>query len=190
MQFDHSGIENAALDALAWGDRERALTLLMDAFGVAIYRYCRQMVVDPDLADDVHQLTFVQAFEGLGRFARDSSLRTWLFGIARLRCLDALRSGRRRRARFESTGELPERADAGRAPEDLLAARGVARALERCLEELTPVVRTAVLLRYQEGMAYPEMVDVCHEWPATLQARVTRALPVLRRCIERQGVSP
>jgi RNA polymerase sigma-70 factor, ECF subfamily len=184
---EQAGTEMAALEALDRGDREGALTLLMEAFGVALYRYCRQMVVDPDLADDVHQLTFVQAFEGLGRFARGSSLRTWLFGIARHRCLDALKTGRRRRARFESTGELPERPAAGRAPEESLAARDLTRALERCLEELAPAVRTAVLLRYQEGLAYPEMASVCRDRPATLQARVARALPVLRRCIEQRG---
>lgn len=182
--------EQAALEALNRGDREGALNVLMDAFGVAVYRYCRQMVVDPDLADDVHQLTFVQAFEGLARFARGSSLRTWLFGIARHRCLDALKSRRRRTARFEAPGELPERPAAGRAVEDLLAARSVTRALERCLAELAPPIRTAVLLRYQEGLAYPEMAEVCRDRPATLQARVARALPVLRRCIERQGVAP
>jgi RNA polymerase sigma factor (sigma-70 family) len=181
--------EKEALAALERGDREGALTLLMEAFGLALYRYCRQMVVDPALADDVHQLTFVQAFEGLGRFARGSSLRTWLFGIARHRCLDALKTGRRRRARFESTGEVPERPVADRAPEECLAARDLTRALERCLQELAPVVRTAVLLRYQEGLAYPEMAGVCRDRPATLQARVTRALPVLRRCLEQRGMT-
>ena len=65
---ERAGTEMEALE-LDRGDREGALTLLMEAYGVALYRYCRQMVVDPDLADDVHQLTFVQAFEGLGRFA-------------------------------------------------------------------------------------------------------------------------
>lgn len=181
--------ETAALAALDRGDREGALTLIMEAFGVALYRYCRQMVVDPDLADDVHQLTFVQAFEGLGRFARGSSLRTWLFGIARHRCLDALKMGRRRRARFESTDEVPERPAADEAPEERLAARDLTRALERCLEELPPAIRTAVLLRYQEGLAYPDMAIVCRDRPATLQARVARALPVLRRCIEQRGQS-
>ena len=190
IRQEPAGTEQEALEALDRGDRDSALTLLMETFGGALYRYCRHMVVDPDLADDVHQLTFVQAFEGLERFIRGTSLRSWLFGIARHRCLDALKTGRRRRARFASADEVPERPAADRAPEEILEARDLTRALERCLEELSPAVRTAVLLRYQEGLAYPEMASVCRDRPATLQARVARALPVLRRCIEQQGFAP
>jgi DNA-directed RNA polymerase specialized sigma24 family protein len=36
--------------------------------------------------------------------------------------------------------------------------------------------RTAVLLHYQQGLTYEEMVVVCDEEPGTLQARVARAL--------------
>jgi len=48
----------------------------------------------------------------------------------------------------------------------------------------------AVLLRFQEGLPYEEMGRMCREKPATLQARVTRALPLLRRCLEGKGIEP
>jgi RNA polymerase sigma-70 factor (ECF subfamily) len=44
-----------------------------------------------------------------------------------------------------------------------------------------------VLLRFQTGMSYPEMSDVLGVRSETLQARVARALPVLRRCLEGNG---
>ena len=69
--------ELAALDR---GSPDEALAVLMRAYGTAVYRYCRQMVTDDDLAQEVHRMTFVQAHEGLARFGRRSSLRTWLFG--------------------------------------------------------------------------------------------------------------
>lgn len=179
--------EREALAALDRGDRERAVTLLMESYGPSLYRFCRQMVRDPDLADDVHQLTFVQAFDGLRRFGRASSLRTWLFAVARHRCLDALKTTRRRRARFESVGELPETPVEARGPDEAMAAQDLRSALQRCLEELKPASRTAVLLHFQEGFTYPEMARICRERDATLRVRVCRALPVLRRCIEERG---
>lgn len=182
------GVEADALAALDQGDRETALTLLMDAYGASLYRYCRQMV-DADLVDDVHQMTFVQAFEGMGRFARGSSLRTWLFGIARHRCLDALKASRRRGARFQAAATLPERPDPTVRADGRMAARAMVRALQRCLAQLPPSGRAAVLLRFQAGLSYPEMSEAAGERPATLQARVARALPVLRRCLERQGIA-
>lgn len=180
-------LEPEILAALDEGDRDRALDLLMHAYGRSLHRYCRQMLPDLDLADEVHQMTFVQAYEGLFRFARRSSLRTWLFGIAHHRCLDAIKIARRRERRFELRAELPDRPVPVGNAEERLTALSRLRDLGRCLRELAPRARNAVLLRFQEGITYEEMARLSGERPATLQARVARALPVLRRCLERKG---
>jgi RNA polymerase sigma factor (sigma-70 family) len=182
--------EEEALEALARGDRDGALSLLMDAYGAGLYRYCRQMIPQDGLAEDVHQTVFVQAYEALERFSRRSTLRTWLYGIARHRCLDALKARRRHRARFEAPGELPEPPQEVATPEEQAASGDRARALERCLAGLAPKVRSAVVLRFQEGFSYGEMAALCRERAPTLQARVARALPALRRCLEQMGLAP
>jgi len=177
------------LAALRKGDRDAALRLLMQAYGTPVWRYCRQMLGDADLAQEAQQMTFVQAYEGMSRFAGRSSLRTWLFGIAHHRCLDLLKTSRRRKKRFAPLDGLPDQPAPAASAEDLLAGRSRTRALERCLSELAPHVRTAVLLRFQQGVTYEEMARLEGERPATLQARVARALPVLRRCLERGGTA-
>jgi RNA polymerase sigma-70 factor (ECF subfamily) len=174
----------AALDA---GDVRGALTLLVRELGTPVYRYCRQMVGDDALADDVHQAVFVKVFEHLGRFERRASLRSWVFSIAHNRCLDVLKSGRRRADRFAPSDELHDPEDAGPSAIDRLSAEARRAAVARCLERLAPHARTAVLLRYQEELSYEEMAEACGERAGTLQARVARTLPVLRRCIEEQG---
>lgn len=181
--------EREVLTALDRSDRDAALAVLMRAYGTSLYRYCREMVVDPDLAEDVHQMTFVQAYESLPRFARRSSLRTWLFGIARHRCLDALKMNRRRRRRFGGMEEAPDRPGPTKSVEERLTERVLTGALEACLRKLAPRARAAILLRFQQGLSYPEIARLSGESAPTLQARVARALPVLRRCIENQGVT-
>ena len=182
--------EREALAALDRGSPDEALAVLMRAYGTAVYRYCRQMMGDGELAEEVHQMTFVQAHEGLPRFARRSSLRTWLFGIARHRCLDAAKIARRRRRRFGSLEEAADPPQPDRSVEDRLAARSVAKALEGCLRTLVPRVRDAILLRFQHGLSYPEIARLSDEKAPALQVRVTRALPVLRRCLEDKGMAP
>ena len=182
--------EGEILSAMERGDHTAALRLLMRDYGTAVYRYCRQMVEEEDLADEAHQMTFVQAYEGLPKFAGRSSLRTWLFGIARHRCLDLVKINRRRRKRFPLMDELPDQPAPEETAEESLAARSRLSALGQCLRELAPHVRTAVLLRFQQGVTYEEMSRLEGERPATLQARVVRALPVLRRCLERKGAAP
>jgi RNA polymerase sigma factor (sigma-70 family) len=182
--------ERDALAALDRGRFEEALAVLMRTYGSAVYRYCRQTVGDDDLAQEVHQMTFVQAYEGLPRFSRRSSLRTWLFGIARHRCLDLLKISRRRRKRFGPIEDTFEPPAPDRSAEDRLADRSRAGALADCLRALAPHVRDTVLLRFQQNLSYPEIAALSDEKAPALQVRVARALPLLRRCLEKKGMAP
>jgi RNA polymerase sigma-70 factor (ECF subfamily) len=165
------------------GDLTQALTALMRRHGTAVYRYCREELHDRTLADDVHQQIFIQAHRDLQRFAARSTLRTWLFAIARHRVLDAAKSRRRAQAHIEEddTADTP---DPSPPPGDRLDEARLQQALIACLHELGDHVRATLVLRYQQGFTFEDLGMMFHEKPGTLQARVMRALPVLRACIE------
>lgn len=180
---DGSAEEQEILRLVDAGDLTAALRLLMRHHGTAVYRYCRETLRDRALADDVHQRVFIEAHRDLSKFARRSSIRTWLFGIARHRVLDAMKSRKRAQAHVDdaATAEAP---DPRPRPDERIDDARLRAALVSCLEQLGEHVRTAVLLRFQQGFSFEEMAEVCSEKPGTLQARVTRALPALRECIE------
>lgn len=165
------------------GERAAALTSLMRRHGVAVYRYCREELHDRTLADDVHQQIFIQAHRDLDRFAARSTLRTWLFAIARHRVLDAAKSRRRAQAHIEEddTADTP---DPSPPPGERLDEARLQHALIDCLRKLGDHVRSTLVLRYQQALTFEELGAVFGEKPGTLQARVMRALPVLRSCIE------
>ncbi len=173
--------------ALEAGDLGAALTILMEAYGEELYRHCRQVLGDVALASDVHQTVFVQAYRDLLGFQNRSSFRTWLYAIARHRCLDALKKRKRWRLRFRLGSVDRDVVDLAPNVRDIMESRGAAQVMDQALAELKPEVRIAVLLRYREDMSFEEMARVCGERPATLQARVARALPKLRRTLEKQG---
>lgn len=175
--------EDEAREALARGDNRAALTILMTAYGRDLHRHCFQVLRDRDLADDVHQTVFVQAYRDLPRFAGRSSLRTWLFGIARHRCLDAMKIGARWRRRFVRAEPLPDAADERPGADAALAESGEVSALVAALAGLSIDTRIAVLLRFREGLTYEEIGAVCGERATTVQARVARALPRLRAAL-------
>lgn len=180
--------EAEAVAALDRGDRRAAIRVLMASYGAAVYGRCRMICGDDALADEVQQTVFVEAWRDLGGFGRRSSLRTWLFGIARHRCLDALKKRRRETRRFADHDAALDAPDPAPTPDAVLAERSDARPIERCLDELAPAARTAVLLRYQEGLSFKDMASMLRERPNTLQVRVIRAMPALRRCLESHGV--
>jgi RNA polymerase sigma-70 factor, ECF subfamily len=169
--------------------RSTALGLLMRRHGTAVYRFCREELHDATLADDVHQQIFIEAHRDLPRFGGRSTLRTWLFGIARHRVLDAAKSRRRAAAHIEEddTADAP---DPSPPPSEQLDEARLQQALVGCLAGLGAHVRSALLLRYQQGFTFDEMAQVCDEKPGTLQARVMRALPILRACIEARTRPP
>lgn len=171
--------------AIRRGDHRNALTAIDEQFGDAIYRFVRNLVGADDLADDVYQTTLIEAYRDLASFGGRSSLRTWLFAIARHRCLDALKANRRRVARFESTADAPEVPDGRPAADERMSDSQVLAALERCLEELPAELRMVLLLRFQEGFGYDDIARITRLRNETLRARVSRAMPALRTCIEK-----
>lgn len=175
--------DSDVLESVAQGDMTGALRCLMQRHGTSVYRYCREALRDAVLAEDVQQQVFIAAFRDLPGFHQRSTVRTWLFAIARNRVLDAAKS--RRRARSHVNGDdATSVPDPHPPPDDSLDDARLRGALLACLEKLTARVRSALLLRFQQGFSFEEMAAMCNEKPGTLQAQVTRALPVLRTCIE------
>ena len=66
--------------------------------------------------------------------------------------------------------------------------RALVEVLTRCLQKLSAESRNAVLLRYQQGFSYVEMSEICYAKPKTLQMRVDRAMPRLRKCVREHGI--
>jgi len=165
------------------GDKRRVLTLLMARYGDGIYRYAMAMTRDRNLAEEVRQQVFVEAYRDLGNLAGSSLPQSWIFGIARHRCLDAVNARTRWHRRYKN--DPPEEPEPDGCEPDRELDRGrLARILAACLGKLAPAARDAVVLRYQQELSYDEAAAIAGERPGTLQRRVARALPVLRTCME------
>ena len=169
-------------------DRADQLRVLMTEHGRAVYSMCIKTLRDRELAEDVLQQVFLAAFRGLDQFQGRAKVRTWLLGIAMHRCQDAIKMRRRREKRFHTDEHAMINAPDPNA--DIAApleSERVRAALEDCLNGLSAESRAAVLARFHDGMSYEEMSRAVGETPSALRARVTRALPLVRRCLERKG---
>jgi RNA polymerase sigma-70 factor (ECF subfamily) len=175
--------EDAELEAArSAGDQRRVLTLLMARYGEGIYRFAMAMTRDRNLAEEVRQQVFVEAYRDLGNLAAGSSLKNWIFGIARHRCLDAVKARTRWYQRYKNPSPKEPEQDDGEPDRELDRGR-LARILAACLVKLAPAAREAVVLRYQQELSYDEAAAVAGDLPGTLRRRVARALPLLRKCV-------
>lgn len=173
--------DSEVLGLVCKGEPAEALRLLMERHGADVYRFCRRMLRDPTLADDVHQHVFIEAYRDLPRFAGRSSLRTWLFSIARHRALDALRSRARQESRQADLAEIAGVFDPRPLATESLDRRQL---LVTGLDSLEAQAREALLLRYEQELSFEEMAQICDQRPAVLRMRVSRAMRQLRAAMK------
>ena len=174
--------------AMSSGDRRYVLTILMNRFGDGIYRFALVSMGDAEIAADIRQQVFLEAYRDLETYARRASVASWLFGIARHRCLDAVKAKRRWSTRFTSD-DTAECADDHPAPDRQIDRGRVLHALRACVARLAPASRQAVLLRYRDELSYHEVAAIVGDSPSTVEQRVRRALPKLRSYLA-ESLSP
>ena len=166
---------------LASGNRREALALMAEAFADDIGRYCTSMTRSEAEAEELVQETFIQAFEALERYTGQSSVRAFLFGIARQVCIRHLRKRDRRRGLFQRWFVVGDSVVAD--PVDPVEAAEERVALATALAALKPTLREAVLLRYQAGLEGPEVARALGISHAAARKRVSLGVKALRESL-------
>ena len=171
---------------MAPGNKHRALSLLMEAYGTPALRGLPPLRERPALAEDVHQtvLSF-RPHESLERVLERDSVAAWLMAIARNRCLDALKILRRRRRWQVLQGVLPGAHDGSSSAEEALQRAELLQRLRQAVAELSEEAKRAVELRYTRDPLLRADGGALRRTVSTLQMRVARAMPVLRQALER-----
>lgn len=150
------------------------LETLMNQHGSAILRFCTLQLRDAKLAEDAAQDVFVKAWRAMDRFQGRSSEKTWLYRIAINTCRDYQRTGWFRWM------------DRSVTPEDMLQTgweepRFNHLPITQAVQTLPPKWRTAVYLRYCEGMKLSEVATLQQVSEATVKRWLSRAAAALRQ---------
>lgn len=174
------------LDLLDAGKRDQAIRLLMARHGQSVYRFVCSELRNASSCDDIHSRVFIEANRDLHRFARRSTLRSWLYGIARHRVLDARKSMAAANARLSPLDDHEDPPLDEPSFGELIDDARLKQALKQCLEQLDEPIREAVRMRYLAGMSFEEIGVTTTQKSGTVQARVARAMKGLRECIEKR----
>ena len=158
------------------------------AHGSEIYRFALRGLGDTGAAQDVVQETFVRAWRAADRYdASLSSLRTWLFAIARTTVIDHARASA---VRPWDTDVRPVSVDAGASSRDevdrLLDSWVVHEALQRITEEhRRAIVETHIKDRPHDEVAAELGIPI-----GTLRSRIFYGLKALRLAMDEMGETP
>ena len=185
---DGEAVDLEIYEALQRGDQQAAFLRLVRQHGKVVHTLSYRILKDRARAEDVMQETFMKAYETIDTLHDPKRLGAWLKSIAWNKSIDILRAEQRAHAHRTAVAEQAAGDDPAPALEALTSDEE-RRALQDCLDALPPEKRAAVVGRFFAHLEYRELAAATGEKTDTLRIRVARAMPELRECLERKGVT-
>jgi RNA polymerase sigma-70 factor, ECF subfamily len=180
--------------ALLNGDKS-AFEPFVQVFGAKVFHYTYLMCGQREDAEEVAQDTLLRIFENFDQLKDAESVKPWVFRIAKNFCLM-----KRRKSVFapqrelsldelmpakNGEGERPlQIADVAELPEDEILRGELNRELEKALQDLPDIYRSAVLLRDVEGMSTGEAAAVLEVSEDVVKQRLHRGRLALRKSLD------
>jgi RNA polymerase sigma-70 factor (ECF subfamily) len=178
-------LEQVAIRRTLAGDRD-AFRVLMDRHLPAVLRMTYRVTGNPQDAEEAAQEAFLLAYKKLPSFREQAAFGTWVYRIAMNCSLNLIE----RRSRDLNWSAAP--IDADRSPETIpissrptpeaeLLNNEALRRRERAMLTLTPMERTAFILRHMEDQPLQIIADALSIPVNSAKQAVFRAVAKLRR---------
>jgi RNA polymerase sigma-70 factor (ECF subfamily) len=168
------------------GDEE-VFENLIRAFSRRVYIVAYAIVQDVAEAEDIVQDTFLKLHQQRGKLREPEKVPAWILTVARNAARDRLRR-RRPQAPEEHFDTLPD--DQAARPSAGLVKEEAQVHLRRALARLPEEHRTALTLRYLEGLDYRAIETTMGLSNGALRGILGRALGTLRRMPELERSRP
>jgi RNA polymerase sigma-70 factor (ECF subfamily) len=155
-----------------------------------VTQYCAKFVGQVSTAEELAQEVFLEVWLRRESYRPQGKFVIFLFTLARHRCLNRLRNDDRRRRRDLDAGRdglLPGDCSADQL--DALLEHERQRRLQAALFRLSAKLREAVLLRFDQGLDYPDVARILGCSESTTRSRVRLAMQRLRDDLA-GGISP
>lgn len=165
---------------VAVGD-EDALEKVYARFGNSLFRYLLTLTSDRRLAEEILQDTLVAVWRGANTYRGRSSVKTWIFGIARRQAHNTLRGRSLPLAVEEELRTMPV---AERGPEESLLVATVREELARNIGFLSPLHREVLDLIFFHELSYEEAAEVVGVPVGTIKSRLSNAKRALRKLLD------
>jgi RNA polymerase sigma factor (sigma-70 family) len=162
--------ERRLIQRLQRGENE-AFVLLYEQYRLPLIRFCQAMLGSREEAEDAVQHTFMAAYRSFERDFQPDVPKSWLYAIARNRCLATLRT-----RRGPAPGLVLHAAD----PAEQLELRESLDELVGDMAELPDVQRTALVLSEVSDLSHSEIAEIIGCERQQVKSLVFRARSALR----------
>ena len=171
---------------------ERAFNELVEAYSPRVYRLVARMLGRREDAEDMAQEVFVQIFKGIGQFRGESKLGTWIYRVAINLCKNRSKYlSRRQDDKQDALDAVADRQPLHQAkgvtsgqinrPDHVVEGMQIEAIMRKCIAELDPDFREALILRDVENLSYEEIIDITGVAEGTVKSRIHRARALLKQ---------
>ena len=158
--------ETRAIDQVRAG-RADAFAEIVERYQAPIFRYLLRMTGDYQVAQDLAQDTFLNAYESILKTRAELSLKAWLYRIA---TNNALKFHRRRRLRSFIPLVGTEKSHTAESTPSL----DVKMAIEEALLQVPAERRICLVLHFVEGLRYREISEIVGANEDAVRKRVAK----------------
>ncbi|MFO0612501.1 MAG: RNA polymerase sigma factor [Polyangiaceae bacterium] len=152
--------------------------------------FLKKLGADAVTAEDLTHETLLRVYRARSRYRVGASVLSWARTIARRLYIDRLRDSVQSSVAHEAFYEALPSSLASRRPDDVLAIRRLAQAVNATLESLPPAQAQAFHLVFEEGMSFPEASAKLGESRVCLRLRSHRACKALRGAVDADALHP
>ena len=175
-------LEEAQVIALVRAGEVDAFAEIVEHYQSPIIRYLFRMMGDYEMAKDLAQDTFVQAYKGILKTDAELSLKAWLYRIA---TNNALQHHRRKKllSFIPFTSREQDIATEGNQAD----CPGESAAIQEALHKIPEEQRTCVVLHFVEGFKYREIAETLNISEEAVRKRVARGRKLFIKQYNRGG---
>ncbi len=192
------GTPDTILVQLALQGDQQAFEALINRYKKSLFELIYHYVGEYYEAEDILQHVYLKLYQSLSTLKPDQHIRSWLFTVARNRCMDFLRHKRAFAGRLLFFSEVAANIgdddvaffdmipDTASTPEELVEQNTLQVEIRHAIQSLPHVYRSVVWLYYQEQLNYSEIGRILTTSASTVRTQFNRAKPLLRAAIMEQ----
>ncbi|MBX3235542.1 MAG: sigma-70 family RNA polymerase sigma factor [Nitrospiraceae bacterium] len=163
----------------------QAFEKLYGLYEQRVYHYICTLVRDPNLAEEVVGDVMLAVWQGARRFAHQSRVSTWIFGIARHKAFDALRRHGRHQQQALPLDDAPDIPDREDSPVEQIHREQLGWITRQAVAKLSPEHQEILRLVFYEELPYDEIATLLEIHESTVKTRVFYAKQQLKRHMDR-----
>lgn len=159
----------------------QAFSALTVRYRKRIFRLARKMGFDSEDSRGITQSVFLHIYHRLGRFRGEAKFSTWIYTVARNRCINYARKLLREK---QAIKQCRLTSISNQSPEDLFIKQENAQIVRKALESINANYRRPLILYYIENKSYDQIAEALQIPVRTVETRLYRGRKLFKSFLQ------